>query len=57
MSNRNKKPKCADYYNWEDFAIWAVEKGINLEHIDDYDLFWKCWIKGYCSAIHSDNKL
>jgi hypothetical protein len=29
--------------NWDKFVIFAEEYGINLEHYDDYEMWWVCW--------------
>jgi len=38
-------------YNWSVFVDLANENGINLDHKDDYDEWWKFWKAGYdCST-------
>lgn len=29
------------------FNVWAKEKGISLDHVNDWYPWWECWRNGY----------
>lgn len=35
----------------EVFRRWADQNGINLEHADDSNLWYKCWANGFNASI------
>ena len=49
------KPKNADLYGWNRFKQWSKKVGINLEHEEDWLLWWECWQRGYLAGINGDN--
>lgn len=34
----------------QDFIDWCTEKGISLDHPDDWELWWDCWNTALLSA-------
>ena len=29
--------------HWDEFAEWCEDEGIQLEHLDDWGIWWACW--------------
>lgn len=34
---------------WEAFNEWCEDHGIG-EHVDDWTVWWECWLAGYTTA-------
>ena len=32
-------------YHWDAFMDWATDRGVNLEHKDDWGEWWDCWVE------------
>lgn len=37
-----------DDYHWDAFMDWASDRGVSMEHKDDWGEWWDCWVQ----AIH-----
>jgi hypothetical protein len=31
------------YYCWDEFCIFCENKGINMEHPNEWEKLWECW--------------
>lgn len=29
--------------HWDEFADWCRDEGINIDHSDDWRIWWMCW--------------
>jgi hypothetical protein len=47
-----QKPENADVYNWDAFIQFCKREGIEVDHWEDVEAWWKCYKTGYCVAMN-----
>lgn len=38
-------------YDWRSFKEYAGSQGIILNDLDDYQVWWNCWKKGFTAGV------